>query len=620
MKQTYSIDKNDRKQYPMGAVSVEGGMHISFASRAASCSLVLYRKGSKKPEAELAFPREGRQGDVWGMTVLGDFSEMEYTLKEDGAERPDPYGRSFSGCSQWAVRGTQIRTSLSQQESFDWQGDVLPCIPYEDSILYHIHTRGFTKHASSQVEPKLRGTFKGVEEKIPYIKELGATTIEMMPPAEFEELIMPDKAECDFCEMMGEEPPKPRMNYWGYVPALSFAPKAAFAAAEDAAREFKELVRALHREGMELIIELYFDGTQPPSYVLDAVRFWAREYHVDGVHLVGYAPLELLANDPYLSRLKLFAGSWENVDFGPVRHLSDYNEGFLSDMRGFLKGDEGKLNSVARHIRLNPEKKACIHYMANTNGFTLMDMVSYNKKHNEENGEDNRDGTDFNQSWNCGEEGPTRKKKILSMRRRQLRNALLMLFLSQGTPLLMAGDEFGRTKKGNNNSYCQDNEISWLNWGLLKSNRDIYEFTKQVIAFRKAHPIFHMEKEPALLDYKSVGMPDMSYHGVKTWCPEFEDFRRQLGVFYCGQYAKKPDGSSEDYFYVAYNMHWEPHEFALPNLPKNMKWHLAFDTADEAANGFCPDEERTPLKQQKNVLVMARSIIVLIGKEEDHVK
>ena len=209
--------------------------------------------------------------------------------------------------------------------------------------------------------------------------------------------------------------------------------------------------------------------------------------------------------------------------------------------------------------------------MANTNGFTLMDMVSYDIKHNEANGEDNRDGTDYNQSWNCGAEGPSRKKRIMQMRRKQIRNALLMLFLSQGTPLLMMGDEFGRTKKGNNNSYCQDNDISWLNWSLLNSNSSIHEFVKHVIRFRKEHSVFHMEKEPALMDYRCVGLPDVSYHGLKTWCPMFDRFLRQLGILYCGKYGKKPDGREDDYFYVAFNMHWEPHEFALPNLPKDFK-------------------------------------------------
>lgn len=628
VKKDYSIEIDNRKIYPMGVTTVEGGIHISFVSRASRCALLLYKRGSHAPAARVEFPAASRTGDVWSMTVLGKFGDLEYTLEEDGTETPDPYGLRFTGREHWGGenggRPRAVRTLLpGKEEAFDWQDDAAPCIPYEDSIIYHIHTRGFTKHRSSQVEARMRGTFGAVAQKIPYMKELGVTTVELMPPVEFEEIIWPEREQGAFSELIREadtagEGTKLRINYWGYGPALRFAPKAACSCgpACDAQREFKEMVKALHREGMELIIELYFDGTEPPVYVLEVVRFWAREYHVDGIHIVGDAPLKLLAEDPYLSRLKLIASQWTDVDCGQVRHLAECNDGFMLDMRGFLKGDEGMLNSVAFHTRHNPGAKAAINYMAGTNGFTMMDMVSYNKKHNEDNDENNRDGTDYNQSWNCGVEGPTRKKRILGMRRKQLRNAFLLLLLSQGTPLIVAGDEFGRTKKGNNNSYCQDNDISWLNWGLLKTNKDIYEFAKQAIAFRKAHPIFHMEKEPALLDYDSVGMPDVSYHGLKAWYPEFDNSRRQLGIFYCGKYGKKPDGSVEDYFYVAYNMHWEPQEFALPNLPRTMKWQLVFDTDDEAANGFYPEGSQEPLEKQKTITVMARSIVVLVGKEE----
>ena len=286
----------------------------------------------------------------------------------------------------------------------------------------------------------------------------------------------------------------------------------------------------------------------------------------------------------------------------------------MMDMRSRLKGDEDQLNRLAYHIRRNPEQVGVINYMANTNGFTMMDMVSYDTKHNEANGEDNRDGTDYNQSWNCGVEGPCRKKRIMQMRRKQIRNALLMLFLSQGTPLLMMGDEFGRTKKGNNNSYCQDNDISWLNWTLLKSNSSIHEFVKHVIQFRKEHSVFHMDKEPALMDYRSVGLPDVSYHGLKTWCPMFDRFCRQLGILYCGKYGRKPDGREDDYFYVAFNMHWEPHEFALPNLPKDYKWHTAFNTDEDQVNGMYDRGSEPVLENQKSMMIMARTIVVLMGK------
>ena len=337
----------------------------------------------------------------------------------------------------------------------------------------------------------------------------------------------------------------------------------------------------------------------------------------DGIRLTGYPPLQLIGTDPYLSRVKLFAASWEGVHQGSCRHLAEYNDGFMTDMRRFLKGDEGQLSQAAFRIRSNPERAAMINYMANNNGFTMMDMVSYNEKHNEDNGENGRDGTDRNLSWNCGAEGPSRKKQVVRLRRRQLCNAFLMLLLSQGTPLILGGDEFGRTKKGNNNSYCQDNEISWLNWNLLKTNRSLWEFVKTAIAFRKKHPVFHMEKEPVLMDYKSQGVPDLSFHGLKAWCPEFDAPCRELGVFYCGPYGRKADGSSDEYFYVAFNMHWEPREFGLPHLPKGLKWHLAADTAREPGEVFLPEGKETPLKDQKKWMAEGRSIVVFMGKQEE---
>lgn len=618
MKKGFQIDRNDTRIYAMGVTAVTGGVHFSFSSKGEACAVVLYRKGAKTPRDRITFPAHLKTGDVWSMTVLGDFTGLEYVYEADGQEILDPYGRQFTGRERWGSLerlNQPVRTPVDGgNEMYDWEGDVLPAVPYDQCVIYNIHPRGFTKHVSSGVGQAVRGTFKGVVDKIPYLKDLGITTLEMLPPVEFEELIIPDRVDASPFEA---EKPDGKVNYWGYTRGYYFSPKCAYSSgpARQPAREFKDMVKALHKAGLELVVELYFDGKEAPSYVLDVVRFWAGEYHVDGVRLVGFAPLKLLGEDPYLSRLKLFAPGWDGVEPGETRHLAEYNDGFMMDMRSLLKGDEDQLNRLAYHVRRSPGSVGVINYMANTNGFTLMDMVTYDGKHNEANGEDNRDGTDYNQSWNCGVEGPSRKKRIMQMRRKQIRNALLLLFLSQGTPLLMMGDEMGRTRKGNNNAYCQDNDISWLNWGLLKTNSGIHEFAKYAIRFRKEHSVFHMEKEPALMDYRSVGMPDVSYHGLKTWCPMFDRFCRQLGILYCGKYGKKPDGSEDNYFYVAYNMHWEPHEFALPNVPKEFKWHVAFNTDEDQVNGMYLPGDEPLLENQKSMMVMARSIVVLIGKE-----
>lgn len=603
--------QNGHRNFPLGITKTEKGIHICTVAPGESCSLVVYKDG--KIIEKIPFSPEEKVGDVWSMELCGDgFSGLEYCLETESGEQPDIYGREFRGREQWGDLSSVKRPvrSCFVLEDFDWEDDRPLKYAFGEMVIYRLHPRGFTKHASSHTSD--RGTFKAITEKIPYMKELGITTVELLPPNEFCEVMMPDQSDGN---PYRSQEPTGRLNYWGYGEGFYFAPKASYSSGghKRPAAEFCSLVKELHQNGLELIVELYFTGKENPSLILEAVRFWVMQYHVDGVHLSGYAPAGLLVRDPWLSETKLFATSWDNAENGRVRHLGEYNDGFLVDMRSVLKGDEDQINKLIFRNRRNPAGFGVINYMANTNGFTMMDMVSYEMKHNEANGENNRDGTDYNHTWNCGVEGPTRKKKIVQMRRKQLRNAFLLLFLSQGTPLLQAGDEFGSTKNGNNNSYCQDNEISWINWNLLETNRDIFEFVKYVIAFRKEHSVFHMGTEPKNTDYLVCGHPDVSYHGVKTWCPEFENFRRQLGIMYCGEYGEKTGGAPDDYFYTAYNMHWEPHEFALPKLPKGMMWHLAFNTDDNENNGIYRHGEEPVLKNQKQFTVPPRCVVVFIG-------
>ena len=608
----YRIAAHEKVWYPMGLARVPGGIHLCVTAAGKECRVLFYRTGVEEAVLALSFPQENRKGDVWSMTVLGkNFSGLEYCFEIDGKLFSDPYGKCFTAVRAWGdLENARILQRCPVKfEDFDWENDRLPEIPYEDSVIYRLHSRGFTKHLSSRVKEK--GTFRGIQEKIPYFKELGITTVELMPVNEFSEVIMQENGpENPFVV----DKPTGKINFWGYAPGYFLAPKAAYSSGKEKspAKEFKALVKAMHKEGLELIVELFFSGKETPSFALDVVRFWAEEFHVDGVHLVGNAPLEIISRDPFLSRLKLFAPFWEGKSREKRKHLGEYNDSFLVDMRRALKGDEDQLKALAFQVRSNPAEWGVVHYMANTNGFTMMDMVSYDIKHNEENGENNRDGNSYNYSWNCGAEGPTKRKKIVELRKKQLRNAFLLLFLSQGTPLIMAGDEFGNSQSGNNNAYCQDNEVSWLNWNLIKTNQDILEFVKGAIAFRKAHPVFHMPQEPRLMDYLACGFPDMSYHGVRAWCPEFENFRRQLGVFYCGEYGKRPDGTNDDNFYVTYNMHWEPHEFDLPKLPRGERWHVVFHTDKSEVNGMYGKGEE-PLVEGKSFVVPPRSIVVFTG-------
>ena len=611
----YEIDSRDTRVYPMGLTRTAKGIHVAVTAAAKTCSLILFVPG----EGELAipFPEELRHGQVWEMTLQGNrFSDCTYVFEADGKRFCDPCGTRFFGREKWGELGDagRLLTSPAAGQSFDWEGDKPLHIPYEDCIVYRAHVRGLTMDSASGVRNK--GTFRGIMEKIPYLKELGITTLELLPVAEFDEVIVPELT--DGAPYRKAEPTG-KLNYWGYGPAHYYAPKAAYAGKNRCpATEFKRLVKALHQAGIELVTEFFFTGKETPDQVLDIVRFWVREYHVDGVHVVGDAPSWILARDPYLADTKLWCTYWDGADrpLGEQKHLGEYNDGYLVDMRRALKGDEDQMSGLTFRSRRNPAGYGVINYFAGTNGFTMADMVSYEQKHNEANGEDNRDGTDYNYTWNCGEEGKSMKKKLLAMRKQQLRNAFLMLFLSQGTPLILAGDEFGNSQQGNNNAYCQDNEISWVNWKKDKASRDQLDFVKHLIAFRKSHPVFHMPQEPRVMDYRSCGKPDVSYHGVNAWKPEYESFRRQIGILYWGDYAKRPDGTADDTFFVAYNMHWEPHEFALPNLSKTKKWALCFDTSDGAAGGCYPEGKEKELPDQKRVLVPSRTILVFVGKDD----
>lgn len=617
----------NRILYPLGVTQEENGVHILVQGRAGEVRLLLYRPGEKKPCEEIPFDPKYRMGDVWELALdRTDFASFEYNFMIDGKIVTDPNARVITGREKWADRkraGKPVRGRILSEE-FDWEDDVNPETPYAETILYKLHVRGFTAHVSSGVSA--RGTYAGVMEKIPYLKELGITAVELMPVTEFDEIMMSSSGSSFH---NAKQEPTGYLNYWGYGPSYLYAVKTAYASREtmSAEGEFKTLVKELHKAGIECIPEMYFTGKELPGEILSVLRYWVEEYHVDGFHLTGFPDLSLAAEDPFLKRTKLFAENWNDVmnrrpkqgyvtlGDGAVsveeKNLAEYNMQFMEDMRRFLKGDEGMLSAFELRNRRNPMEYAVINYMANTNGFTLMDTVSYDRKHNEKNGEENRDGSDYNYSWNCGAEGPTRKKKIVELRKQLLKNAYLLLFLSQGVPLLMAGDEFGNSQDGNNNAYCQDNAVSWLNWKLLEPHKDQAEFVKRLIAFRKSHKMFHMDREPRIMDYKSCGRPDVSYHGENAWKPEFENFRRQFGILYWGAYVKRQDGSDDANFYVAYNMHWEPHMFGLPHLPKGAKWRVICNTGDPDAADLLTDGTGKVPKNQMMLAVPSRGIVIL---------
>ena len=582
--------------YPLGAHREEEGIRFAFASKEDTCGVILYDRKTGKLQKKIAFLPEDRRGNIYCKYVKNIAADtVAYQFYEGNNIVADPYARGFLGGTVYGKerKGSELKAVFGNQD-FDWQNDKKPCIPYSDCICYCLHVRGFTKHSSSQVEH--RGTFAGIIEKIPYLKEIGITTVELQPVYEF-------------LEFSG------KLNYWGYTKGYYYAPKAAYAAGGNAATEFKELVRAFHKNGMEIVLQFYFPPEVKRWEIAEILRFWTLEYHVDGFHLMGEnLPVTILAQDPLLADSKLWYyhfdtdSLYEKEEVPDYCNLAVYQDDYLYAMRRYLKGDEDMLNTVLYQMRSIPQKTGRIHYFTNYYGMTMMDMVSYDRKHNEDNGEDNRDGNDYNCSWNCGEEGVTRKKNVRRLRIRQLKNALCMLFFTQSTPLIFMGDEFGNSQKGNNNPYCQDNEITWLNWKDLDKNKEVYEFFKMLVQLRKEHPILHLEKEPRVMDYISCGYPDLSYHGESAWRSHSENYHRHMGIMYCGKYVKVNRSKEDDFFYLGMNMHWEPHTLALPKLPKGMSWRKLFSTADIT-------DEKAFKETDKLVRdIAARSITVFISE------
>ena len=556
---------------PLG-VTIMGDL-INFSVEAKpsrECKLLLYEKGKNIPEIILDMTEE--LGTVRYLAVSGlDPAEYEYNYLIDGAVTVDPYAKAIAGKETWGekkeVSNHEIRGRF-QKEDYDWGEDRPLEIPYYQVIAYSLHVRGYTMHSSSRVKKK--GTFRGLVEKIPYLLDLGINQVHLMPVYEFEECLS-------------------YRNYWGYGVGYYYAPKSSYAASKDAVRELKDMVKAFHKAGIEVVLEMPFTGETPKRMIEDCLRYYRMEYHIDGFIVNPLVtPMDSVNTDPILKRTKIMI----------------HDVGFQTTMRRFLKGDEGVVSDVIYWLKRPSAEHQMFNYITNQNGFTLQDLVSYDAKHNEENGEHNQDGPEYNYSWNCGVEGETRKKAVLSLRERQIKNAYALVLLAQGTPCILAGDEFGNTQKGNNNVYCQDNPVAWLDWKKLEKQKDLHNYVKKLIALRKAHPVFCPEKEFLGIDQAKCGIPDISYHGENAWQTPSEVSSRLLGVYYSGAGLKTAD------CFVAYNMHWEEHKFALPALAKKKKWYKVMSTVDGVAE--IPEK----LESGRFIEVKARTIMVLVAADD----
>lgn len=564
-----TVDMKTAVGFPFPQGCTVEGQTVNFSvavPEGQTCELIIYKKGARASAFSQKMPYSDVAGNLHFLSVVLEQPEdYEYCYKIGGKIVPDPYGKAFSGREHWSVSKGKEKRKLRTRivtDTFDWEKSQFPHLKKEDVIAYSLHVRGFTKHSSSGVAHK--GTFDGVTEKLPYLQKLGINQIHLMPVYEFDEN-------------------QRHVNYWGYGKAYFFAPKASYAAG-DPVNEMKSLVRQMHLAGIEVILEMPFTEGTTFSLILDCLRYWVMQYHVDGFIVNPYIcnPDEL-AKDPVLAKSKILKKE----------------DGFQNVMRRFLKGDEGMIRDVI--CQLKNQDTQLYNYIASHNGFTLCDVVSYDGKHNEANGENNLDGPDYNYSWNCGAEGNSRKKAVNELRKNQIFNAFFLLLFAQGMPCILSGDEFMNTQKGNNNAYCQDNLISWLDWNQLSRQEELYTFVCRLIALRKACMKQTAKKSEDTMGRS--GIPQISYHGEDAWQMPAGRASRQLGVFY-------HEESTEKNFYIAYNMHWLSHSFALPSLPKGMEWVCIAGTKE----GVLDEKEAVPVKDKK-VQLEERTIKVFVGRQ-----
>ncbi len=556
-------------------VKTEQGEEIRacMVSEKGDCGIVFYDRDTGNEMIRYPFPENNRMGNVHFQTIINaDAQKMSYLFYEEERLLADPYARGYA---QKDVFGKQKDVSAYkatvERGTYDWGVDTFPQIPYEESILYCMHVRGFTIHPSSATQAP--GTFAGVVEKIPYLKELGITTLELQPVYEFNELPVMTGKEQAFHRSI-----KHKMNYWGYTEGYYYTPKRSYAVSDDPCRECKDMIKALHENGMEVVLQFYFPQTFSRLEVAEVLRFWRRNYHVDGFRIKGIGlPLKELVMDAWLAGCKLFLDEMPyGVSVSEEKETQSYKwavcrDDYMWKLRSFLRGDSAVLRDAVMCMNATSKYYGEVRYITNYYGFTLADLVSYERKHNEANGEENRDGAVENFSCNYGVEGKTNRKQVLQKRFLQMKNAMTLLMLSGGIPLFFMGDEFANTQQGNNNPYCQDNEMAWLDWGDIETNRAWYETVKGLIAFRKEYRLFHTASGWTHSDYKGCGYPDLSYHGSDAWLQNWVHTDRHVGMMYCGDYVEGYEGR---FYYVGINMHGRSHNLALPTLPKDYEWRV----------------------------------------------
>ncbi len=669
-----------------GATPASNGVSFTIHSfGATSCTLLLFKPMEKEPYAELEFPKAYRIGNTYSMLVFGlNIQEFEYAFRLDGPYDKkngllfdkknvllDPYAKAVTGQRKWGERPESgenfVYHARVVENNFDWGNTEQLEYPLEDLVIYEMHVRGFTKDATSGVSAK--GTFEGLRQKIPYLKDLGVNAVELMPIFEFDEM---ESARVVDGEQL--------YNYWGYNTVCFFAPNTGYTSVVEhnhEGDELKQLIYELKENGIEVILDVVFNHTAegnedgpcfsfkgidnniyyiltPDGYyynfsgcgnalncnhpmtrrfIIDCLRYWVTEYRVDGFRFdlasiltrdQNGAPmaeppiLQGIAGDSILGKVKLIAEAWDAGGLYQVGHFpaynrwSEWNGRYRDDMRRFLKGDEGLADIAITRITGSKDlydpsvrgKSASVNFLTCHDGFTLYDLYAYNMKHNEKNGWNNTDGDNNGNSWNCGEEGETDDPEIENLRRRMVKNAFATLMCSRGPAMFLAGDEFCNTQFGNNNAYCQDNRISWLDWTRLEKYQDIYQFFKKMIAFRKKYAILRKTTKKAECDLQEI-----SIHNGAPWNTHTRRDSRLIGIMYAG---RDEADTKDDIVFYAMNAYWEPLEMQLPELPNGLKWKICVNTFAEGDSAENQEESGYVSK----IKIQPRTVVVLTGERE----
>lgn len=670
-----------------GACVASNGVSFTINSHGATrCTLLLFKPQASKPYARIPFPDSYRIGDTYSMLVFDiKPDEFEYAFSFDGPYEPakgllfneenvllDPYSRAVTGQRKWGEKpegGKDFEYRARVVKSnFDWGNIKQLEQPFEDLVIYETHVRGYTKDKSSGVSAL--GTFAGLKDKIPYLKDLGINAVELMPIFEFDE--MESARVVDGVQLY---------NYWGYNTVSFFAPNTSYAFNEEhnhEGDELKSLIKALKENGIEVILDVVFNHTAEGnemgpcfsfkgidnnvyymltpdahyynfsgcgnvmncnhpvvrSFIIDCLRHWAIEYRVDGFRfdlasILGRdqngAPmanppiLESLAFDPVLGKMKLIAEAWDAGglyqvgSFPSWNRWAEWNGRYRDDMRSFLKGDDGMAGNAITRITgsrdlYSPESrghKASVNFMTCHDGFTLYDLYSYNEKHNEKNGWNNTDGDNNGHSWNCGAEGETDDPNVNGLRRRLIKNAFAALLCSRGPAMFFAGDEFCNTQFGNNNAYCQDNIISWLDWSRLEEFKEIHDFVRHMIQFRKEHPILRKMTKPS-----SCQFPEISVHNGTPFNASTDYKTKLIGIMYAG---RNEEDTEDDIVFYCMNAYWEPLVMQLPVLPNGKHWHVDTNTNAEYFDGE-DFTAKTELLGVNTIRVPARTTIILVAE------